>query len=73
MRADELLVIMTIKTETEKPELTYSKAKGLVELVTGIYFSFFMYLKSFSPISSPFSEFNILFFSFLLVFVLQLL
>ncbi|XP_037541763.1 serine/threonine-protein kinase Sgk1 isoform X1 [Nematolebias whitei] len=33
MSADELL-IMTIKTETEKPELTYSKAKGLVELVT---------------------------------------
>lgn len=42
MSADELL-IMTIKTETEKPELTYSRAKGLVELVTGIdiYFLFF--------------------------------
>lgn len=30
-----LTLIMTIKTETEKPALTYSKTRGLVELVTG--------------------------------------
>lgn len=29
-------LIMTIKTETEKPVLTYSKSRGLVSLVTGM-------------------------------------
>ena len=29
-------LIMTIKTETEKPVLTYSRTRGLVALITGM-------------------------------------
>lgn len=34
-RGAAAVLIMTVKTETEKPVLTYSKSRGLVALVTG--------------------------------------